>query len=176
MRRGPGSWLLILIVCFMIGWPIYQITVLLQSNKHAGDATKLLYQVSAFQMELLNSFLSEAEKSSGTDQLNSLKEAVYSADFTHQRLVLAVGDNKLTPLKSLNELLQYIMRLQIGGNRTLQPGEIKVFQDSVKQFEQMYQIYNDLFSDGGRVYSLQNDKLKKFDDQLYSMLHGQLLK
>ena len=103
------------VLLFLVAWSFVRF-IELKTNDHdtGGNAVQLLYQVSAFQFELLGNALQEAVDASTTDGLNMLRQSLYTANYTHEHLVLAVGTKRLTPLDSLTDLMQYILRLQIG--------------------------------------------------------------
>ncbi|MEW9700162.1 S-adenosylmethionine decarboxylase [Paenibacillus sp. SI8] len=164
------------IVLFLVIWPIYQVVQMLSSHKEEHDATHLLYQVSLFQMELLNNDLAEAGKAKDTAELNAVKQALYSAGYTHERLVLAVGGNEyLTSLNSITQLMQYIQRLQIGGERQLKPEELQLLQDSANQYKAIYQAYEKAMSAKGDMISSQNAKLAQLDAALATAIRKKML-
>lgn len=176
MRRyRAGGWAVLAIAGILIMFSFYQIGTLLHKGKTSHDAARLLYQVAQFQMEMLNSSLNDSAGWSDTTQLNSVKLAAYSANYTHERLVMAMGEEHLAALESLPELMQYILRLQIGGRRTIQPDELAVLQKSGALFKEMYEAYGKLLSSGGQVVSSQNDKLMKTDKVITELLHKKLL-
>ncbi|NEW04471.1 hypothetical protein GK047_00340 [Paenibacillus sp. SYP-B3998] len=149
---------------------------MLSSHKEDHDATHLLFQVSLFQMELLNSYLEEARKMKDTAELNAIKQALYSAAYTHERLVLAVGGNEhLNSMSSLTQLMQYIQRLQIGGERQLKPDEIQTLQETANQYKDMYQLYEKIMASSGGVISSQNVKLTELNDALTIKIHKKML-
>ncbi|MFD0694135.1 hypothetical protein ACFQZT_08520 [Paenibacillus sp. GCM10027628] len=164
------------IVLFLVIWPIYQVIGMLGTHKEDHDAKHLLYQVSLFQMELLNSYLGEAGKFKDTNELNAAKQALYSAGYTHERLVLAVGGNEyLTSLGSVTQLMQYIQRLQIGGERQLKPDEIGTFQEAANQYRAIYAIYEKMMASNGGVIASQNAKLSELDNALSALIRKKLL-
>ncbi|MEB3100401.1 hypothetical protein [Ferviditalea candida] len=165
----------VLVLLMFAGLFVYQIYDLFGAESQSGDAKRLLYQVCLFQMEILNSLLNDAARLQNTDQLNDLKQAVYSANYAHERLVQAFGENHLTTLNSIPQMLQYIIRLQIGGDRALSKDEADTLRQAGEQFSEMYAVYGKLLSSGGSVFSSQNDKLKSIDQNIYRLLHGKLL-
>jgi hypothetical protein len=164
------------IVLFLVTWPVYQVINMLGSHKEDHNATHLLYQVSLFQFELLNSYLGEAGKIKDTAELNVIKQALYSAGYTHERLVLAVGGNKyLTSLNSHTQLMQYIQRLQIGGERQLRSEEIQILQESANQYKTIYQVYEKIMASNGDILSSQNAKLTELDSALTTLIRKKML-
>ncbi|HEX7056261.1 MAG TPA: S-adenosylmethionine decarboxylase [Bacilli bacterium] len=160
------------VIAFILtAFMVYQLAALLRDDHQANaDPRRLLYQVALFQMEVLNGYLSETGTIATTRQLDVLRQAAYAADYTHERLVLAVGEKHLTELKSIGELLEYILRLQIGGDRPLNKKETETLQNASGIFSQMFEVYGALFSSGGGIYSSQNEKLKLLDTALYEAL------
>jgi hypothetical protein len=161
------------IVAALIVWPSYQIVNSLRSASEKHDASNLLYQVALFQMELLNSALIEGAEAKRSEELNELRLAAYSANFTHERLVLAEGKS-LSALHSLPELIQYLLRLQIGGERNLKQDETDTFAKAGAGFKVLFDNYSKLMSSGGKVVGSANDKMKKADDELYDLIHKKL--
>lgn len=140
-----------------------------QGRQDHEDAARLLYQVSQFQLELLASAAAEAGQAKDTDQLNALKQAAYSANFTHERLAMAKG-NELSELGSMQQLLQYVVRLQMTGKRALKPEEAETLKAVGELYRAMSDEYAKLMSSGGGVISSQNDKLKKADKTIVEQL------
>jgi hypothetical protein len=161
-RRG-GNWIIVLIVAVMLGWPAYQLYGLYNSHSGKHQAGYLLYQVAFFQMELLNHYMGEAGKAAETSQLEGLKQAAYSAAYTHERLVLAYGKGRLAELQSVPLLLQYLLRLEIGGQRPLRPEESQTLQELGKMFKAFYADYAKLLDSDKNVTASQNGKLAKTD-------------
>jgi hypothetical protein len=164
------------IILFLIIWPVYQLSQMLGHHKEEHDATHLLYQVSLFQMELLKSYLEESAQSKNTDQLDASKQALYSAEYTHERLVLAAGGSEyLTPLSSMTQLTQYLQRLQVGGERTLKPDELLTLKEAGLQFKSMYESYEKIMASNGDIVSSQNTKLADLDRNLTTFLRKKML-
>jgi tRNA splicing endonuclease len=126
-------------------------------------------------MEMLSNYLQQTSGIQDTGGLDALKQSLYSASYTHERLVQAVGMDHLVPLASVNQLMQYILRLQVGGHRPLKAEEKQALQDSAAQFQDIYAIYEDLMTSGGSIISSQNEKLRKKDEALSDMIHKKLL-
>ncbi|GFZ86361.1 hypothetical protein GCM10008018_35580 [Paenibacillus marchantiophytorum] len=164
------------VVLFLIIWPLYQLIHMLGNPKEEHDATHLLYQVSLFQMELLKSYLEEAAQSKTTDELNASKQALYSAGYTHERLVLAAGGvDYLTPLDSMTQLTQYLQRLQVGGERAFKADEIQTLKEAGLQYKNMYEIYEKMMASNGEIISSQNAKLAVLDRNLTQFLRKKML-
>ncbi|WP_063860275.1 MULTISPECIES: hypothetical protein [unclassified Paenibacillus] len=164
------------IVLFLIIWPIYQLVQILGPHKEEHDATHLLYQVALFQMELLKSYLEEAAQSKDTAGLDAVGQALYSASYTHERMVLAVGGSEyLTSLDSMTQLTQYLKRLQVGGERMLKPDEIQTLKEVWVQYKSLYDLYEKLMASNGDIVSSQNTKLTELDRNLTSFIRKKAL-
>ncbi|CAG7630902.1 hypothetical protein PAESOLCIP111_03242 [Paenibacillus solanacearum] len=175
MRRLKKKLWLYAILILLIGWPVIQMIGMLTSDKPREKAEKLLYQVSFFQMELLGSYLTESAKATNTGALNALRQAVYSAQYVHEHLTMAYGASELSQLESLSQLLQYLMRLQVGASRPLKPDEQQLFLDINAQFAEIYDAYSKLMTSRGSVIGSQNDRLVKADKTISDLLKKKLL-
>jgi len=175
MRRGPGrigaAYLLVGLLAIGTLWQLLTWT---GSKEEKGDAVRLLYQVSLFQMEWLGSYMNDAGGVKSTDQLDSLKQAAYSAGYTHERLTLAVGGGRLAKLSSVDELLQYILRLQIGGARPLKPEEAETLQQASKTYRKLFEDYGKLLTAGGELIESQSTKVSKADKEIAELLRKKL--
>lgn len=159
------------VVLFLILWPVYQLTQMLGNHKEDHDATHLLFQVSLFQMEILKSNLDTAAGSKSTNELDTLKQALYSAEYTHERLVLAAGgESELTTLNFISQLSQYVQRLQLGGTRALKTDEAQTLKEAQKQYASMYEVYEKLMASDGGIISSQNAKLSELDGNLATFI------
>jgi hypothetical protein len=175
MARGKsGNLAVFILLVIMAGWSLYQFYGLIHPKSEKQDAARLLYQVSLFQMELLGSFLNEAGHASQTSDLDSLNQSVYSANYTHQRLVLAMGESKLAPLQSIGQLMQFIMRLRIGGERPLKTDEVETIREVSVKFKEFYAVYEQLMSSGSGIVDSNNEKLIKLDAEISAYIQGKL--
>jgi len=175
LRRNGAGWIVGSALCIMLMVSLFQLLAAMRSPDGGDRAVRLLYQVSRFQMELLNSSLANAAVFQQTDQLNEVKQAAYSAHYAHERLVLALGERRLANLEGLTQLMQYILRLQIGGQRALRADELSTLQEAGKLFAQMYETYGKLFTSGGAIASSQNSRLVKLDKELAELLRNKQL-
>jgi hypothetical protein len=174
-RRQVGRLTVYGLLLILSIWPIWQVIDLYQSKLNDTNPTHLLYQVSLFQMELLSSYLQQTREITDSAELDSLKQSLYSANYTHERLALAVGPDHLAVLSSMNQLMQYVLRLQVGGHRVLKADEKQTLQDAAVQFQDIYAAYGELMSSRGSIISSQHDKLIKKDESLSSMIRKKLL-
>jgi hypothetical protein len=121
-------------------------------------------------MELLNSLLQDAGRLKETGQLDSLKQALYSASYAHERLISAVGTDQMASLDSLPQLMQYVIRLQLGGERPLKAGEIKALQEAGGLYNELYESYAKLMNTSGEVISSENKKMAEADGKLAELI------
>ncbi len=158
------------IVAVVVLWSALQVAELSEREKAGEPADKMLYQVAYFQMELLGSHLAESARARDTDQLNALRQAVYSASYTHEHLVKVYGKERLARLESLSGLLQYLLRLQVGGTRPLKAEEQAMLAEASKRYAGLFEAYGKLMNDGGRVIGSQNSALKAADTAFAALL------
>jgi hypothetical protein len=73
-------------------------------------------------------------------------------------------------------MMDYILRLQIGGNRLLKPDESVVFQSASKLFRQLFEDYAKLMSNhNNNLISSQNTKVHKIDQAIVDIFSQKLL-
>lgn len=165
-----------IVIVFLLVWPLYHISGMLQQDRSKHDAAYLLYQVSLFQVELLSNLLGEAEKASHTGQLSALLQTAYSVNYTHERLLLALNENSLAKLESLPQLLQYLMRLQLGGERVMKQEELDTLAEVREGYNTIYENYAKLMRDNKRKLSASaNDNVKKTDQALAELIKDKLI-
>jgi hypothetical protein len=173
-RSRGKKWLLFIVVVIVIGWPAIKLMGMVEQRHDPYEATRLLYQVSLFQFELLNSHVRSASLSTDSNQLELLKQSAYSVQYTHQRLSMALND-ELEELSGLDEMLEYIMRLQIGGLRLLDDKEAQVFDAAVPVLQRAYEAYKGVLSTKASVIPSKHAELIKADKDLFKIFHGKLL-
>jgi hypothetical protein len=145
-----------------------------QGSNEKQDAGKLLYQVSLFQMEILGGFLYNIDKMKDTESLNPLQQAIYTATYTHAQLVLAFGAKDLAPLPGLSELMQYMLRLQVGGQRPLKSDEVQALVEVRKQFSMMFDAYSKLLTSYNDINPSQSLLLAKSDKAIMDLLRKKM--
>lgn len=164
------------ILFLMVLWMVNQLIQVMFPGEATQDAEKMLYQVSLFQLELLNNALHEASISAwSTEQLNTLKQAAYAANYTHERYRQAIGPSKLTSLESLKELIQFVLRLQIGGYRELKELDREAIREVSEAYRELYESYAHLLSRNGSMNSSQNNELSRIDHETYEYLQKVML-
>ncbi|MCZ8519112.1 MULTISPECIES: S-adenosylmethionine decarboxylase [Paenibacillus] len=174
MKRTRKKWFMYTVVALLILWPLLQIAELLGAKAPQEPAEKLLYQVSLFQMERLNSYLLESTESQNTEELNALRQALYSAQFAHGHLALAYGEEEMSPLSSLQTLMQYLLRLQVGGSRPLKPDELQTLAAAGRLYGELYASYGELVSSNGSIAGSKNDRMAEADEALTEFLKKKL--
>jgi hypothetical protein len=177
MGKMKGNQTLFLVaVSLLIGWSLNSFFHLFQSTDAQQSGPHLLHQVVKFQFELLGSSFTEIVNLKSTQELNALKQAAYSVDYTHERFLLSLGSDKAVALHSMTRLMDYILRLQMGGDRLLKPEEIQVFQDAGKLIKQLSQEYAKLMASyEDRIISSENNKVIKTDQGIVQLISKKLL-
>lgn len=173
-KKITGPMVKLILIILLCLWPLSQLFHFFQGKANEKDAGYLLYQVSLFQMELLNSYLQDPGRIEQTTQLDPLKQALYSATYSHERLVAAFGEKHIPSLRSLSELMQAILRMQIGGQRTLKKEETGALQEAAKLYGVIYENYQKLVSSSGSPISSNGKALAEADDQLAKLLEKKL--
>lgn len=160
------KWIFIGSVLMLIFWSLNQMYDLLFEHGKKENPTRMLYEVSLFQFELLNNYLSDASSIETTAELDQLKQALYTANFTHEHLMLAVGTKHLSSLTSTTEINQFILRLQIGGNRKLRDNERRLLEEIDHHFDELFEIYGELLTLKGEVNRVYNDRMVELDQKI----------
>ncbi|GIO34726.1 MULTISPECIES: S-adenosylmethionine decarboxylase [Paenibacillus] len=171
-RRGFRDLLFLGLMVVLVGLLVIQGYRMLRPQTEHADAGRMLYEVSLFQMQVLNTSLLDAADSGDTNGLNALKLAAYSAAFTHDRLANALGRNNLYAFPALGGLVDAITSWQIGGNRPLREEEKELLREYGGLFSGALQSYQQLLSESGHVISSKNDELKKTGKQLAELVKG----
>ncbi|MCJ8013814.1 hypothetical protein MUG84_18980 [Paenibacillus sp. KQZ6P-2] len=171
-RRKSRDILFLCLIALLFAILVYQGYRMMLPQKGHADAEQMLYEVSLFQMQVLNTSLMDAAHSGNTSDLNALKLAAYSAAYTHDRLVNSVGGDKLYPFPAIGGLVDVITSWQIGGNRPLSESEKELLGSYSELFSGAVQSYQQLLSESGHVISSQNDELEKTGKQLAALMKG----
>jgi hypothetical protein len=173
-KKITGPVIKIVVTVLLCLWPLSQLFHFFQGKANEKDTGYLLFQVSLFQMELLNSYLQDPGRIEQTTQLDPLKQALYSATYSHERLVTAFGEKHIPSLRSLSELMQAILRMQIGGGRALKKEETGALQEAAKLYGIMYESYQKLVSPSGSPISSNGKALSEADEQLAKLIEKKL--
>ncbi|MFC0212630.1 hypothetical protein ACFFK0_09150 [Paenibacillus chartarius] len=158
-------------------WSTVQTVGALRIGQHrSGNAVIQLYEVAELQIELLGSTLKQSVGAKQAAELEPLKQAVYTASFTHERLATAVGEDRMPPLNSLKELSQLMLRLQLSGARPVKAEEVQLLQKAADVYDELESAYDQLLSSRGEVVSSQSRALAEADDKLLKLLKKESLK
>lgn len=174
LKRKVKKWMMGIVLILVVGLPMYQLMGMMDNRKDPSEATRLLYQVSLFQYELLQSHVRSASLTTDTTQLELLQQSAYSVQYTHQRLAMAM-DGELTELKGIDEMMEYILRLQIGGLRMLDQGETAIFDKAAPIVQETYKAYQGLLTQRTELLTSSHKALRQADAKLYELFHDKLL-
>lgn len=159
------------VIAMLLLWSVTQTASVLRSRGAGNEnAARLLYQVSELHIELLGSQLKQASGARTAAELEPLKQALYTAAFTHDKLVQAFGEQKLPPLHSLTELSQLMLRLQLGGTRAVKPEEAAMLQEAASLFAEIEHSYGKLLSSGDAVVGSRSKAIAEADEKLVKLL------
>ncbi len=175
MSKKRARALFYLLLIMLIGWPVVQMYQVYVDVPERENALVMLHQVSVFQLQILNSSTAEAGRVDSTGALDSLQQAVYTAQFAHQRLMMAVGRGEVTEWGALNDFLQYVLSLQITGNRTLMPEEIQVLERMHAYVVAVQPVYKQLITDQGKLHTSVSEELAKLDEEMRLFLQAAML-
>lgn len=159
-----------LVPIVLICWAGYQLIDLYASRSAHQDASRMLFEASSFQIELLSRFMSEASSARTSEQLDALRNAAYSASFVHDRFTRAFPPGHIAELASLNELLQAMLHLQIGGDRPLKAEEQAVLKELEPVLAELSTVYSTLMSEDGTIQRYERRMLEELDRQVISLL------
>ncbi|WP_166238890.1 S-adenosylmethionine decarboxylase [Paenibacillus turpanensis] len=154
---------------------VFQLVQNSSEKRSVGDAPYLLFQVSWFQVEMLNSVMQGSTAAGSTNALEELKNQAYSVSYSHDRLALAFGQERIPPLQSASAIVQYITRLQIGGDRPLKKEETQVLVTLSERLQKLYEAYGALVSENGQVIKSQKDKIIQIDAEMAELLKQKML-
>lgn len=169
-RRGKGwilAWLLLAVLAVWTFLRIYEWTGM---GKREPVAVLYLMQVSAFQQRMLSGALSDSLGAKQTGELNALVRAVYSAQYSHERLLRAAESAGPPELAAYRELLSCLTGLQISGNRPLTEAEKAVLSEASESFKEFAAHYSELLTAHREWNRKEIEKLKKADSEMVKLL------
>lgn len=169
-RRKNKDILFLCVILLLVGSLVYQGYRMIKPNEEKADAGQMLFEVTRFQMEILNSSLMDAGHMNATGQLDGLKLAAYSAHFGHERLVNAFGKSEVESLPAIGELVNRITSWQIAGERPLNQEERDLLVDFSSKFSKILPIYNLLVNNSNQIVSNQADRLNELSKQLDELI------
>jgi hypothetical protein len=171
--RGSAN-LIVLVMLLTMGWTLNSVYHVIQSPKKQPSDAHLIYQIALLQLEMLNNKL--ANSPINTEDLTLLKQAAYAVDYTFERFLISLGTGKANELLALKRMTDYILRLQMGGNRPLRTEEIQTLSDSAILFKQLYDEFTLLMSsENNGIISSHNTKVHKFDQEIVELFSRKLL-
>ncbi|MDF2927610.1 MAG: S-adenosylmethionine decarboxylase proenzyme [Paenibacillaceae bacterium] len=173
-RKPFGIIFLAIPVVLIFIMPVWQLMDWKEAKQDKAQTLVLLYEVASFQTELLGSTVSEGQSVASAGALNEWKRAAYSAIFAHERLARAAGNGLPEKLDSLDAMLQWILRIQIAGERPLRKEETELLKDIAGEFPPLVEAYSMLIDSQGDVNRSGNDKMKKIDARLAEMIRKHL--
>ncbi|AJS57493.1 hypothetical protein [Paenibacillus sp. IHBB 10380] len=171
-RRKGKDRLFLCVLIVLVAFVVYEGYRMVRPTATQEDAGKMLFEVTYFQMEVLNTSLMDALQVSYTEDLNALKLAAYSAHYSHERMVRTYGKGHLQSLSALEQLLDRITKWQIGGNRPLTDSERDLLTQYSTNFAELLPVYSLLLDHNDRIASSQADHIKQIDENLDSLLSG----
>ncbi|WP_274362598.1 S-adenosylmethionine decarboxylase [Paenibacillus thermotolerans] len=171
MRKLPRTAIIIAVLIFGI-WTFGQLLGTLRHSDSPKDARLLLYEASLFQTELLSSSAGESGKARTTQDLQGLKQAAFSAAYTHEKLAEAWG-SAVPSLSSPSKAVEWIVRMQIGGDRALTQEEQEMLVNVSPYFQELYDAYSHMVNKDGRIVGSSVDKLKEADRHIAELLSEQ---
>lgn len=177
MRRSGKSWgaaAFAALALFMLVMPLWQLADWYKTKGERNHTLGLLYQVSAFQMELLGSTLGEAGQVKSAGQLNEWRQSAYAAGYVHDRLSEAVGKEELPKLEAPEALVQWILRIQIGGDRPLRQEEAELLKETAKRFQAVAEPYRGFMDGSGGIAEGKLSQLVKADRELAEWIRKRL--
>ncbi|MGF7047172.1 hypothetical protein J2T13_001674 [Paenibacillus sp. DS2015] len=168
-RRKGKDILFLCVLMVLVACIVYEGYRMMRPSVKQEDAGKMLFEVTHFQMEVLNTSLMEALQASHTEDLNALKLAAYSAHYSHERMVRAYGTDNLQSLSALRKLLDMITQWQIGGNRPLTDNEHELLTKYSTIFAELLPGYTLLLDNNNRIVASQADHIKQIGETLESL-------
>lgn len=169
-RKHAGRIIIWLLPMLMVIWGISQISDLYASKAAHQDASRMLFEASSFQIELMSRFLSEAKGIRSSSDLSALTHAVYSASYVHERFAKIFPDGQVDKLESLEKIMQYVLQLQIGGDRPLKEDELAKLHQLEPIFSELAAAYAKLMSASGSLNRYESGLIKDLDDRLLEVL------
>lgn len=174
MRRKPlGPLLLVLLALLVLIMPVWQMFDWMKVKNDKERTTVLLYQVTLFQMEMLESAMNSSDTLT-TTALDEWRRAAFAALYAHERLSRAVGSTLPAKLEGVDALLQWILRAQVGGSRTLSKEEAELLTEAPKSYRLILEAYGSLMNGDGNINGASSVKLKKADIGLAELVKKKL--
>lgn len=172
-RRKSRDLLFVILIALLVIILAYQAYRMMRPQASHADAEQMLYEVSLFQIQVLNTSLLDTADAANTGDLDALKLAAYSAAFTHERLMKSLGKDKLYSFPALNGLVESLTTWQIGGKRPLSDAEKELLGSYSEVFSGVVEPYQQLLSESGHVIASRNDELETAGKRLEALVKGE---
>lgn len=176
-RKRAGPIILVLLALTALVLPLWQMYDWMAVKKDKEQTVVLLYQVTQLQMEMLGSTITDASPvslSASTSALNEWKRSAYGAQYAHERLAEAVGGGLIPRLEGLEALNQWILRMQVGGARSLDKEELGVAAAAASGYKSLLEAYGGLNNQHGTLSASAAGRLKKADSALAETVRKKL--
>jgi len=158
------------VLIVILVWTAVRLYEWIGIGKQEPKAVLYLLQVSAFQQQMLAGALQDSGGAKESGQLNALARAVYSAQYSHERLQRAAAAGEVPGLAVYRELLSCLTGLQLSGNRPLTDAEKALLAGAAEQFKAFAQSYAEMLG-GNREWNRKEiEKLKKQDTSIVQFL------
>jgi len=171
MRRGPKALLWSVIIGLALVTLVQWVAASRGGEEPKADARRMLFEASLFQVELLAGHAAEAASAGSTGELDGLKQAAYSVEYTHARFADTVG-GEMPELRSVGVLLELLVRLQIGGERKLKPEEAELLASTAPYFSELHDAYALLYGEDGGTNSAAAERIRAADEEIASKLES----
>jgi hypothetical protein len=175
MSRRMRSWIGYAAILCLASCSVSQLMNQVESPKDRIDVKHLLFDVSLYQIELLNQSLHHHKQLHHTPSLSALHQLLYTVAFTHDKVVLAYGEDYISRMTCIQAFMQLIHRWQLSGERPLLTIEISALEDFAIQFQHIYETYRNLLSSEGKVIVSQNEKWTQMDAELNHRIISQFM-
>ena len=169
MRKGPKALLWSVVIGLALVTLVQWIMAFGGGEEPTADAKRMLFEASLFQVELLAGHAAEAASAATTGELDGLKQAAYSVEYTHARFASAVGEG-VPELRSAGVLMEMLVRLQIGGERKLKPAEAEQLAAAAPYVSELHDAYAELYGEGGGVDRAAAERIRLADEEIAAIL------
>ncbi|MHA0857047.1 hypothetical protein [Paenibacillus sp. CMAA1364] len=168
--KGKRDILFSCLLVLLVGSLFYQSYQLVKPDVAKSDSSQMLFEVVHFQIQIMNSSLSDAIQANNTKELDRVKLTAYSAKFGHERLVNAFGKDNLEELSAISEFVNMITGWQIGGERPISQDEREILLTFASKFSEVVPIFGILVNNKNEIDDVQGKQLNKLNEQLLELL------
>ncbi|UHA74375.1 hypothetical protein [Paenibacillus sp. 481] len=158
-------------VFMLIVWPSYQIFSLVKDRDLPSNASRMLFEVSSFQMDMLHGAITRAKHAKSVNEWNEIKMMAFASAFAHERLANVFSEDDLNDLPSLKRIVDYVTAVQINGERPLKEEERHAMEAVQQLVANMQTVYAGLVNEEGRVLSSKWSELTTLDEKISALLH-----